>query len=226
MPGAGNQSYPAQQISKYEEENLFKMKRKHLLHFLLVALLIVTFVAVFAISASAETPAETDVYEVLNASGEHVAYAETLDAAKTSMAAGYTLKVLKNATVDLTLDMDYAYNLDATGVTVTGVVAQSKGTVTVKGGTFTTSGETALWTMTGNASLTVEDGKFTNTNASESDHTGHRQCQKSNRYRQRSAVLRENRRNQSQSDPWRRHYSQYQKTCGVCAVRFYPQYHH
>lgn len=151
MPGAGNQTYPAQQISKYEEGNLIKMKRKHLLHFLLVALLIVTFVAVFAISASAETPAETDVFEVLNASGEHVAYAETLDAAKTSMAAGYTLKVLKNATVDLALDMDYAYNLDATGVTVTGVVAQSKGTVTVKGGTFTTSGETALWTMTGPA---------------------------------------------------------------------------
>ena len=163
MPGAGNQTYPAQQISKYEGENLIKMKRKHLLRFLLVALLIVTFVAVFAISASAET----DVFEVLNASGEHVAYAETLDAAKTSMAAGYTLKVLKNATVDLTLDLDYAYNLDATGVTVTGVVAQSKGTVTVKGGTFTTSGETALWTMTGNASLTVEDGKFTNTNASD-----------------------------------------------------------
>lgn len=142
------------------------MKRNHLLHFLLAALLIVTFVAVFAISASAETPAETDVYEVLNASGEHVAYAETLDAAKTSMAAGYTLKVLKNASVDLTLDLDYAYNLDATGVTVTGVVAQSKGTVTVKGGTFTTSGETALWTMTGaNTNLTVEDAAFINTHA-------------------------------------------------------------
>lgn len=166
MPGAGNQTYPAQQISKYEEENLIKMKRKHLLRFLLVALLIVTFVAVFAISASAETPAETDVFEVLNASGEHVAYAETLDAAKTSMAAGYTLKVLKNATVDLTLDLDYAYNLDATGVTVTGVVAQSKGTVTVKGGTFTTSGETALWTMTGaSANLTVEDAAFISTHA-------------------------------------------------------------
>ena len=166
MPGAGNQTYPAQQISNYEEENLFKMKRKHLLHFLLVALLIVTFVAVFAISASAETPAETDVYEVLNASGEHVAYAETLDAAKTSMAAGYTLKVLKNTSVDLTLDLDYAYNLDATGVTVTGVVAQSKGTVTVKGGTFTTSGEAALWTMTGaDTNLTVEDAAFINTHA-------------------------------------------------------------
>lgn len=166
MPGAGNQTYPAQQISKYEEGNLIKMKRKHLLHFLLVALLIVTFVAVFAISASAETPAETDVFEVLNASGEHVAYAETLDAAKTSMTAGYTLKVLKNATVDLALDLDYAYNLDATGVTVTGVVAQSKGTVTVKGGTFTTSGETALWTMTGaSTNLTVEDAAFISTHA-------------------------------------------------------------
>ena len=142
------------------------MKRNHLLRFLLAALLIVTFVAVFAISASAETPAETDVYEVLNASGEHVAYAETLDAAKTSMAAGYTLKVLKNTSVDLTLDLDYAYNLDATGVTVTGVVVQSKGTVTVKGGTFTTSGETALWTMTGaDTNLTVEDAAFINTNA-------------------------------------------------------------
>ena len=142
------------------------MKRNHLFRFLLAALLIVTFVAVFAISASAETPAETDVYEVLNASGEHVAYAETLDAAKTSMAAGYTLKVLKNTSVNLTLDLDYAYNLDATGVTVTGAVAQSKGTVTVKGGTFTTSGEAALWTMTGNnTNLTVEDAAFINTNA-------------------------------------------------------------
>lgn len=143
------------------------MKRKNLLHFLLVALLIVTFVAVFAISASAETPADTDVYEVLDASGAHIGYAETPDAAKTQMAAGYTLKVLKDTTADLTLDMDFAYSIDATGVTVTGSVTQSAGTVTVKGGTFTTSGTAALWTMTGNASLTVKDGTFTDTNAAD-----------------------------------------------------------
>lgn len=140
------------------------MKRKHLLHFLLVALLLVTLVAVSALSASAATPADADVFEVFDASGTHLGYAETFADAKPQMAAGFTLKVLKNTTADLVLDMDFAYSIDATGVTVTGSVTQSAGTVTVKGGTFTTAGN-ALWTVSGTANLVVENGSFYNTNA-------------------------------------------------------------
>lgn len=143
------------------------MKARHLFHFLLVALLAVTMVTVLGVSAAAEDPAATDYFEVLDEANSHIGYYETPEAALAAVQEGYTLKLLRNytATEAITLDVAVAYNLDATGFTLTANILQSAGTVTVKGGSFTVASG-ILWQMEGiTTSLTVEGGSFTSTTA-------------------------------------------------------------
>lgn len=141
------------------------MNKKKLLHILLVALLAMTLVVCFAVCASAEEPSADDRFEVLDASNAHVGYYEELSEALSNLQSNYTLKLLADyeAADGITLNADFPICIDATGYTLTAQITHSAGTVTVKGGTFTTA-TGVLWTMSGSdTSLVVEGGNFSST---------------------------------------------------------------